>query len=96
MTTGRAVVAGGCFWSTQDLIRKQRVISTRVGYTGGKVQNATYRGHEGHTEAAEIIFDPARTSYWTPLEFFPDPRFDDAQSSRRDLRTSYCSAITTL
>jgi len=63
-TTEKAILAGGCFWGMQDLIRKRPgVISTRVGYTGGKVANATYGNHEGHAEAIEIIFDPAAISY---------------------------------
>jgi peptide-methionine (S)-S-oxide reductase len=79
----------------QDLIRKQPgVVSTRVGYTGGKVKNATYRKHEGHAEAIEINFDPARTSYRTLLEFFfqiHDPTTLNRQGN--DLGTSYRSAI---
>ena len=64
MIKERAVLAGGCFWGMQDLIRRQPgVISTRVGYTGGKVPNATYRNHGSHAEAIEIIFDPEKTSY---------------------------------
>jgi peptide-methionine (S)-S-oxide reductase len=95
MTTERAVLAGGCFWGMQDLIRKQPgVVSTRVGYTGGKVKNATYRNHEGHAEAIELIFDPAKTSYRTLLEFFfqiHDPTTLNRQGN--DLGTSYRSAI---
>ena len=95
MTTERAVLAGGCFWGMQDLIRKQPgVISTRVGYTGGHVKNATYRNHEGHAEAIEIMFDPARTSFRTMLEFFfqiHDPTTLNRQGN--DLGTSYRSAI---
>ena len=95
MTTERAVLAGGCFWGMQDLIRKQPgVISTRVGYTGGKVKNATYRNHDGHAEAIEIIFDPAKTSYRTLLEFFfgiHDPTTLNRQGN--DWGTSYRSAI---
>jgi peptide-methionine (S)-S-oxide reductase len=95
MTTERAVLAGGCFWGMQDLIRKQPgVISTRVGYTGGNVKNATYRNHEGHAEAIEIIFDPAKTSFRTMLEFFfqiHDPTTRNRQGN--DLGTSYRSAI---
>lgn len=95
MTTERAVLAGGCFWGMQDLIRKQPgVISTRVGYTGGAVKNATYRNHEGHAEAIEIIFDPAKTSYRTMLEFFfqiHDPTTLNRQGN--DFGTSYRSAI---
>src|SRR5215470_6211106 len=64
MTTEKAILAGGCFWGMQDLIRKlPGVISTRVGYTGGDVPNATYRNHRGHAEAIEIIFDPDKISY---------------------------------
>lgn len=93
--TERAVLAGGCFWGMQDLIRKQPgVVSTRVGYTGGRVKNATYRNHEGHAEAIEIIFDPAKTSFRTMLEFFfqiHDPTTLNRQGN--DLGTSYRSAI---
>lgn len=95
MTTERAVLAGGCFWGMQDLIRKQPgVISTRVGYTGGRVKNATYRNHEGHAEAIEIVFDPAKTSFRNMLEFFfqiHDPTTLNRQGN--DLGTSYRSAI---
>ncbi len=71
MTEERAVLAGGCFWGMQDLIRRyDGVISTRVGYTGGNVPNATYRNHGTHAEAIEIIFDPSVISYRTLLEFF--------------------------
>lgn len=95
MTTERAVLAGGCFWGMQDLIRRQPgVISTRVGYTGGRVKNATYRNHEGHAEAIEIMFDPARTDFRTMLEFFfqiHDPTTLNRQGN--DLGTSYRSAI---
>src|SRR3954452_25398932 len=67
----RAVLAGGCFWGMQELIRRQPgVISTRVGYSGGDVPNATYRNHGSHAEAIEIVFDPQRTSYRQILEFF--------------------------
>ena len=95
MTTERAVLAGGCFWGMQDLIRKMSgVISTRVGYTGGQVRNATYRNHEGHAEAIEINFDPAKISYRTLLEFFfqiHDPTTLNRQGNDRG--TSYRSAI---
>jgi peptide-methionine (S)-S-oxide reductase len=91
----KAILAGGCFWGMQDLIRKMPgVISTRVGYTGGRVKNATYRNHEGHAEAIEIIFDPAKTSYRTLLEFFfqiHDPTTLNRQGN--DIGTSYRSAI---
>lgn len=95
MTTERAVLAGGCFWGMQDLIRRQPgVISTRVGYTGGRVKNATYRNHEGHAEAIEIMFDPAKTDFRTMLEFFfqiHDPTTLNRQGN--DLGTSYRSAV---
>ena len=69
--TEKAILAGGCFWGMQDLIRKRPgVLATRVGYTGGEVANATYRNHGSHAEAIEIIFDPALTSYRELLEFF--------------------------
>jgi peptide-methionine (S)-S-oxide reductase len=70
-TTEKAILAGGCFWGMQDLIRKRPgVLSTRVGYTGGEVANATYRNHGSHAEAIEITFDPAQISYRDILEFF--------------------------
>src|SRR6202142_1807741 len=93
--TERAVLAGGCFWGMQDLIRKMPgVISTRVGYTGGDVKNATYRNHGTHAEAIEIVFDPAKISYRTLLEFFfqiHDPSTPNRQGNDRG--TSYRSAI---
>jgi peptide-methionine (S)-S-oxide reductase len=95
MSQERAVLAGGCFWGMQDLIRRQPgVLSTRVGYTGGHVANATYRNHGGHAEAIEIIFDPAKTSFRQILEFFfqiHDPTTLSRQGN--DLGTSYRSAI---
>jgi len=95
MTSERAVLAGGCFWGMQDLIRKlPGVISTRVGYTGGDVPNATYRNHGTHAEAIEITFDPAQTSYRRLLEFFfqiHDPTTPNRQGN--DLGMSYRSAI---
>jgi peptide-methionine (S)-S-oxide reductase len=95
MSTERAVLAGGCFWGMQDLIRKmQGVISTRVGYTGGDVPNATYRNHGTHAEAIEVVFDPAKTSYRKLLEFFfqiHDPTTPDRQGNDRG--SSYRSAI---
>src|SRR6204780_4603033 len=70
MATEKAILAGGCFWGLQALIRKRPgVISTRVGYTGGDVPNATYRNHHGHAEAMEIIFDPEQISYRDPPQF---------------------------
>ena len=95
MSTERAVLAGGCFWGMQDLIRKRPgVISTRVGYSGGDVKNATYRNHGTHAEAIEIIFDPAILSYRRLLEFFfqvHDPTTRNRQGNDRG--TSYRSAI---
>jgi peptide-methionine (S)-S-oxide reductase len=91
----RAVLAGGCFWGMQDLLRRYPgVISTRVGYTGGDVPNATYRNHKGHAEAIEIIFDPQKISYRQILEFFfqiHDPTTLNRQGN--DIGTSYRSAI---
>ena len=95
MSQERAVLAGGCFWGMQDLIRRMPgVVSTRVGYTGGHVANATYRNHDGHAEAIEIVFDPSRLSYRQLLEFFfqiHDPSTLDRQGNDRG--TSYRSAI---
>jgi len=95
MTTERAVLAGGCFWGMQDLIRKlPGVISTRVGYTGGDVPNATYQNHGMHAEGIEIMFDPAETSYRAILEFFfqiHDPTTPNRQGNDRG--PSYRSAI---
>ena len=91
----RAVLAGGCFWGMQDLIRRQRgVLSTRVGYSGGDVPNATYRNHGTHAEAIEIVFDPRVTSFRDILEFFfqiHDPSTRNRQGN--DIGTSYRSAI---
>ena len=95
MSTQRAVLAGGCFWGMQDLIRKMPgVVSTRVGYTGGDVPNATYRHHGSHAEAIEIVFDPAVMSYRRLLEFFfqiHDPTTPNRQGNDRG--PSYRSAI---
>jgi peptide-methionine (S)-S-oxide reductase len=91
----RAVLAGGCFWGVQDLLRRMDgVVSTRVGYSGGDVPNATYRNHGTHAEAVEIIFDPSRISYRDLLEFFfqiHDPTTRNRQGN--DIGTSYRSAI---
>ena len=90
-----AILAGGCFWGVQDLIRKRPgVISTRVGYTGGDVPNATYRNHGNHAEAIEIMFDPEQISYRDLLEFFfqiHDPTTMNRQGN--DVGASYRSAI---
>ena len=93
--TERAILAGGCFWGVQDLIRKMPgVIVTRVGYSGGDVPNATYRRHGTHAEAIEIVFDPARLEFRTLLEFFfqiHDPTSKNRQGN--DVGLSYRSAI---
>jgi peptide-methionine (S)-S-oxide reductase len=95
VSSERAVLAGGCFWGMQDLIRrKPGVLKTRVGYTGGDVPNATYRNHGTHAEAIEITFDPKVLSYRDLLEFFfqiHDPSTKDRQGNDRG--TSYRSAI---
>jgi len=94
-STERAVLAGGCFWGMQDLIRrKDGIISTRVGYSGGDVPNATYRDHGTHAEAIEIVFDPQKISFRDLLEFFfqiHDPTTVNRQGNDRG--TSYRSAI---
>jgi peptide-methionine (S)-S-oxide reductase len=93
--TERAILAGGCFWGAQDLVRRQPgVISTRVGYSGGDVPNATYRNHGTHAEAVEIVFDPEKTSFRQLLEFFfqiHDPTTKNRQGN--DVGMSYRSAI---
>ena len=95
MNVERAILAGGCFWGVQQLIRRyEGVISTRVGYTGGDVRNATYRNHGSHAEAVEIVFDPARIGFRDLLEFFfqiHDPTTRNRQGN--DVGTSYRSAI---
>jgi len=94
-TTETAILAGGCFWGMQDLIRKiPGVISTRVGYTGGDVANATYRNHGTHAEAIEVVFNPQIISYRQVLEFFfqiHDPSTRNRQGN--DTGTSYRSGI---
>jgi peptide-methionine (S)-S-oxide reductase len=94
-TTEKAILAGGCFWGLQDLIRRRPgVVSTRVGYTGGEVPNATYRNHGSHAESIEITFDPSQTSYRDLLEFFfqvHDPSTRNRQGN--DVGASYRSAI---
>ncbi|MBS1228357.1 MAG: msrA 2 [Proteobacteria bacterium] len=95
MSDERAVLAGGCFWGVQELIRGvDGVLSTRVGYAGGNVPNATYRNHGTHAEAVEIVFDPARVSYRQILEFFfqiHDPSTPNRQGN--DAGPSYRSVI---
>ena len=93
--TETAILAGGCFWGMQDLIRKMPgVISTRVGYSGGDIANATYRNHGTHAEAVEIVFDPAQLSYRQLLEFFfqiHDPSTPNRQGNDRG--ASYRSGV---
>ena len=95
MSEERAVLAGGCFWGMEELIRKRDgVLSTRVGYTGGDVPNATYRDHGTHAEGIEIIFDPAKINYREILEIFfqiHDPTTLNRQGNDRGI--SYRSAI---
>lgn len=95
MTTETAILAGGCFWGMQDLIRRMPgVVSTRVGYSGGDVANATYRDHGTHAEAIEVVFDPARLGFRQLLEFFfqiHDPSTANRQGNDRG--ASYRSAI---
>ncbi|REC56192.1 peptide-methionine (S)-S-oxide reductase [Rhodosalinus sediminis] len=95
MAEDRAVLAGGCFWGVEDLMRKlPGVLRTRVGYTGGDVPNATYRNHGTHAEGVEIIFDPERISYREILEYFfqiHDPTTVNRQGN--DVGMSYRSAI---
>jgi peptide-methionine (S)-S-oxide reductase len=95
MAQEKAILAGGCFWGMQDLIRKRPgVLGTRVGYSGGDVPHATYRNHGTHAEAIEIVFDPAQLPYRTLLEFFfqvHDPTTRNRQGN--DMGASYRSAI---
>ena len=94
-TTETAILAGGCFWGMQDLIRRMPgMLSTRVGYTGGDVANATYRNHGTHAEGIELTFNPAKLSYRQILEFFfqiHDPSTKNRQGN--DVGSSYRSAI---
>ena len=93
--TEKAILAGGCFWGMEDLFRKQPgIVSTRVGYSGGDVKNATYRNHGTHAEAIEVIFDPSKTDFRKVLEFFfqiHDPTTKNQQGNDRGM--SYRSAI---
>ena len=95
MANETAILAGGCFWGMQELLREYPgVISTRVGYSGGEVPNATYRNHGSHAEAVEIVFDPAKISFRKLLEFFfqiHDPTTPNRQGNDRG--ASYRSAI---
>jgi peptide-methionine (S)-S-oxide reductase len=94
-TGQKAILAGGCFWGVQELVRQQPgVLGTRVGYTGGSNDHPTYRNHPGHAEALEIVFDPEATSFRELLEFFfqiHDPTTRNRQGN--DVGTSYRSAI---
>lgn len=93
--TETAILAGGCFWGMQALLRRQPgVLSTRVGYTGGDEPNATYRNHGTHAEGLEVVFDPSQISFRQILEFFfqiHDPSTPNRQGN--DLGSSYRSAI---
>lgn len=93
--TEKAILAGGCFWGMEDLFRKQPgVVSTRVGYTGGEVKNATYRNHGTHAEAIEVLYDPSKTDFRQMLEFFfkiHDPTTKNRQGNDRG--AAYRSAI---
>jgi peptide-methionine (S)-S-oxide reductase len=93
--TETAILAGGCFWGMQDLLRRYPgVLATRVGYSGGDVANATYRNHGTHAEAIEIVFDPSQISYRQILEIFfqiHDPTTKNRQGN--DVGLSYRSAI---
>ncbi|MBS1565564.1 MAG: peptide-methionine (S)-S-oxide reductase MsrA [Bacteroidetes bacterium] len=95
MNKEKAILAGGCFWGVEELIRNlPGVISTEVGYTGGNIPNATYRNHDGHAEAIEIVFDSDKLSYRSLLEYFfqiHDPTTKNRQGN--DIGTSYRSAI---
>jgi peptide-methionine (S)-S-oxide reductase len=95
MTTEKAILAGGCFWGVEELVRSRPgVVATRVGYTGGDVAHATYGNHGTHAEAIEIEFDPSITSYRELLEFFfqiHDPSTKNRQGN--DIGLSYRSAI---
>ena len=95
MTTERALLAGGCFWGMQELVRAMPgVVSTRVGYSGGDVPNATYRNHGTHAETLEVVFDPRKLSFRELLEFFfqiHDPSTENRQGN--DIGMSYRSAI---
>ncbi len=93
--TEKAILAGGCFWGMEDLFRKQPgIVSTRVGYTGGNVKNATYRNHGTHAESIEVVYDPRKTDFRKLLEFFfqiHDPTTKNRQGNGRGV--SYRSAI---
>lgn len=95
MTTQIALLAGGCFWGVQDLLRQRRgILATRAGYSGGDVSDPTYRHHGTHAETVEVVFDSRQISYRDILEFFfqiHDPTTKDRQGD--DIGASYRSAI---
>src|SRR3954453_3998663 len=95
MSSEKAILAGGCFWGVEELVRDlPGVPATRVGYSGGDVKNATYRNHGSHAEAIAITFDPEKLSYRKLLEFFfqiHNPTTKNRQGN--DMGTSYRSAI---
>jgi len=95
MAFEKVILAGGCFWGMEELFRREPgVVSTRVGYTGGEVRNATYFNHDGHAEAIEVVYDPEQTDFRALLEFFfqvHDPSTKNRQGN--DVGTSYRSAI---
>ena len=95
MRTEKAILAGGCFWGVEELIRAQPgILSTVVGYTGGDVKNATYRNHGTHAEGIKIEFDADKTSYRKLLEYFfmiHNPTTRNRQGN--DIGASYRSAI---
>jgi peptide-methionine (S)-S-oxide reductase len=95
MKTEKAILAGGCFWGVEELVRQLLgVTSTIVGYTGGNVENATYRNHGTHSEGIAITFDQEQLSYRKLLEYFfmiHDPTTRNRQGN--DIGTSYRSAI---
>ena len=95
MATETAILAGGCFWGAQELLRERDgVLSTRVGYSGGEVENATYRNHGDHAEAVEVVFDPEKISFRAILELFfqiHDPSTRNRQGN--DVGRSYRSVI---
>ncbi|WP_111719807.1 peptide-methionine (S)-S-oxide reductase MsrA [Homoserinimonas sp. OAct 916] len=94
-STETAILAGGCFWGAQHLLRtRPGIVSTRVGYSGGDIENATYRHHGSHAESVEVVFDPEQISFRDILEFFfqiHDPSTKNRQGN--DIGTSYRSAI---
>src|SRR5918912_1432824 len=95
MSSEKAILAGGCFWGVEELVRAlPGVTSTVVGYTGGDVKNATYRNHGTHAEAIAVTFDPEKLSYRKLLEFFFQIHNPTAKNRQgNDVGASYRSAI---